>query len=615
MRNNKSKKLIQAQALFPGLLPNSLLFFFCLLFNSSAIADTQTYSLDFIYVNSNIGEAAGGHTALRFGDSVFHYQFYPDGKFLLERESWQHFLLVYHELRNRSLFIASLALQNSDYNLLKNHFTHLLMQQQQSLESQKNIQQSLFFVNELRANNKRLSIQGLGFFDRSRIPEKNKKTTALQRAVKQNLGSSFLRTEKKQLHDALYKTALTLHHSDDLVKFQKQLTLYSVVNILQQSIPLQESMIIPPLRDEKPLTQIEKEALSHHLLHMEASIISLLQSSRSDRGSALLLQVARYEIIRYSIEKGYLLTLDPFSDSAISVSVSEESSETLEKIRWQFLHEARAQKKIFIKEKDYPEIAWSLLESSRGRLYELEQGIHNKQSVRVGFGILVPSRRGELSLAEFNFKQQDLKLISAQLDANYQQISDYTDKNYAYSLIERNCATELIHSLNSAFQNHAEAEKVLGGRLNEKSGLAFIPFLFYKSVRSSYNITNEKIILSRRLQNLQKMYADENEDAFTVWLRESNTLSSTLYDVREEDTPFLFFTDDALLLRPVLGIINFSYAALYGGMAIFTLPADGGDGLYQAGRGMFYSLPELAFGNIRKGTYGYAKVSSSMASP
>ena len=522
---------------------------------------------------------------------------------------------MYHELRNRSLFIASLALQDTDYNLLKNHFTHLLMQQQQSLESQKNIQQSLFFVNELRANNKRLSIQGLGFFDRLRIPKKNKKTTALQQAIKQNLGSSFLKTQKEYLHDALYKTALTLHHSDDLVKFQKQLTLYSVLNILQQSIPLQESMIIPPLRDEKPLTQIEKEALSNHLLQMEASIISLLQSSRSDRGSALLLQVARYEIIRYSIEKGYFLTLDPFSDSAISVSVTDESNETLEKIRWQFLQEARAQKKIFIKEKDYPEIAWSLLESSRGRLYELEQGIHNKQSVRVGFGILVPSRRGELSLTEFNFKQHDLKLISAQLDSNYQKISDYTDKNYAYNLIERNCATELIRSLNSAFQSRAEAEEVLGGRLNEKSGLAFIPFLFYKNVRTSYNITHEEIILSRRLQKLEKMYADENEDAFTVWLRESNTRSSTLYNVRKEDTPFLFFTDDALLLRPVFGILNFSYALVYGGMAIFTLPADGGDGLYQAGRGMFYSLPELAFGNIRKGTYGHASVSSSTASP
>lgn len=613
MRNKKSKKLIQAQALFPGLIPHSLLFFICLLFNSSAIADTQTYSLDFIYVNSNIGEAAGGHTALRFGDSVFHYQFYPDGKFLLERESWQHFLLVYHELRNRSLFIASLALQNSDYNQLKNHFTHLLMKQQQSLESQKKIQQSLFFVNELRANNKRLSIPGLGFFDRFRIQKKNKKSTDLQRAIKQNLGSSFLKTQTKYVHDALYKTALTLHHSNDLVKFQKQLTLYSVLNILQQSTPLQESMIIPPLRDEKPLTQIEKEALSNHLLQMETSIISLLQSSRSDRGSALLLQVARYEITRYSIEKGYFLTLDPFSDSAISVSVTDESNKTLEKIRRQFLQEARAQKNIFIKEKDYPEIAWSLLESSRGRLYELEQGIHNKQSVRVGFGILVPSRRGELSLAEFNFKQHDLKLISAQLDSNYQKISDYTDKNYAYNLIERNCATELIRSLNSAFQSRAEAEEVLGGSLNEKSGLAFIPFLFYKNVRTSYNITHEEIILSRRLQKLEKMY--EDEDAFTVWLRESNTLSSTLYDVREEDTPFLFFTDDALLLRPVLGILNFSYAAVYGGMAIFTLPADGGDGLYQAGRGMFYSLPELAFGNIRKGTYGYAKVSSSTASP
>jgi hypothetical protein len=86
-------------------------------------------------------------------------------------------------------------------------------------------------------------------------------------------------------------------------------------------------------------------------------------------------------------------------------------------------------------------------------------------------------------------------------------------------------------------------------------------------------------------------------------LRESNTLSSTLYESRSKDTPFLFFTDDSLLLRPLLGALNVGYAALYGVAGIVRLPFDNGVSFNQAARGAFYSLPELAFGNIRKGSY------------
>jgi len=37
------------------------------------------------------------------------------------------------------------------------------------------------------------------------------------------------------------------------------------------------------------------------------------------------------------------------------------------------------------------------------------------------------------------------------------------------------------------------------------------------------------------------------------------------------------------------------------------MPIDGGERFYQGLRGMFYSIPELFFSNIRKGTYGFAE--------
>jgi len=80
-----------------------------------------------------------------------------------------------------------------------------------------------------------------------------------------------------------------------------------------------------------------------------------------------------------------------------------------------------------------------------------------------------------------------------------------------------------------------------------------------------------------------------------------------LYMRRNEDTPFIFFTDDARLLRPIFGVTNLLWGAANGIGGLFTLPIDGGERFYQGLRGMFYSLPELFFSNIRKGTYGFAE--------
>lgn len=81
-------------------------FIVSIFFSASAVAADSVElpeedRIDFLYIDANAGEAAGGHTALRLGDSVFHYQFFPDDTFLLVRESWDSFRFLYND---RSLF-------------------------------------------------------------------------------------------------------------------------------------------------------------------------------------------------------------------------------------------------------------------------------------------------------------------------------------------------------------------------------------------------------------------------------------------------------------------------------------------------------------------------------
>ena len=99
------------------------------------------------------------------------------------------------------------------------------------------------------------------------------------------------------------------------------------------------------------------------------------------------------------------------------------------------------------------------------------------------------------------------------------------------------------------------------------------------------------------------MYAEENDAA--VFFSEFNTLSARDYKFNEQDSLFLFFTDDNILSRPLLGAGNLLMSlgfGLYGGL---VFPFDSGKALRKATMGAVMSLPVLVFFNIRKGSYQY----------
>ena len=124
-------------------------------------------------------------------------------------------------------------------------------------------------------------------------------------------------------------------------------------------------------------------------------------------------------------------------------------------------------------------------------------------------------------------------------------------------------------------------------------------------IAEHFSVQDREVFFSRRLRQLDELY--ENGNVLLIKARESNIFSSTLYMHRNEDTTFVFFTDDAWLLRPIFGVTNLLWGAANGIGGLFTMPIDGGERFYQGLRGMFYSLPELFFSNIRKGTYGFAE--------
>jgi hypothetical protein len=108
---------------------------------------------------------------------------------------------------------------------------------------------------------------------------------------------------------------------------------------------------------------------------------------------------------------------------------------------------------------------------------------------------------------------------------------------------------------------------------------------------------------SHREHELARLLAED--PGLARRLGEAVTLSSTIYTPRLRDSTFLFFTDDVFWRRPLLGFANLGYAAGNGVLGLVAAPFDGARRLRAAGSGLWYSLPELAFFNIRKGTFDY----------
>lgn len=581
-----------------------LLFLFlpCSLLATDLFDPGEEGSLDLLYINANAGEAAGGHTALRLGDAVFHYQFFPDETFLLVRDSWGSFRFLYNDLHNRSISIATLPLVESTQVKTRHHFTELLARQQQFFDELEQAQiQKKYFVRLLEGNFD-FAVNGLGFFNSSPSANVN---SQLRRQIAANLGGDFLSSSVADAEHSVQEIISMINSGVDVPYQQllEALSLRAALRVLDEDSQLDKQALIPAMGWEKSLSTEEADALQQFGHYLQASIIGLLQSSRPDRGESLLLQTARYLAVQHSLETLRLVTLNPFFETVRTVELKGADLEEgkLDHLQNGLQRQANRRRELFLQIKEHPEISCSLLEMSRARAWELSRVSDSHHQVRILVRPVLPAKPALVSLKNLRPDKDTLQAALRQLDVTIAALYNKRDAEYGYNLILRNCATELIRSLNSSFPDRKTGEITLGGWMEADDALVFIPFLFYNEATSAFAVSKEQLLPARRLRNLEKLYAEEND--LRVWLRESNTFSSTLYEPRTKDTPFLFFTDDSFFLRPVLGLFNVGYATLHGIASVFTLPFDGGEGLNQAGRGIFYSLPELTFGNIRKGSY------------
>src|SRR5262249_8955639 len=237
------------------------------------------------------------------------------------------------------------------------------------------------------------------------------------------------------------------------------------------------------------------------------------------------------------------------------------------------------------------------VEEAGNRLLELRAAVAEDRDLRVSADPLVPSRGAPWpDVVVPDVTAEELGESLTRVTAAERRFADHLDRRCGYNLVTHNCVSELFQTVDTA---HVE----LGGRIDPTRSLDFIPFLSARAVNDAWPVAEETTLRSYRRTRLDDMYGQENP--LRVWLRECNVLTSTIYSRNADDSFFVFFTDDVVAPRPLLGTVNLVAGLGAAAAGVPLLPFDGGRMLVAGVRGAVFSLPELAFVNLRKGSFDH----------
>ncbi|MCP4579666.1 MAG: hypothetical protein GY846_25625, partial [Deltaproteobacteria bacterium] len=585
--------------------------------------------LQFIYIDANVGGSSGGHSALRIRNTIYHFQYFPSGLFKLVREQWPHFRYIYNDLENRTLYVAHIHIENRDLQMLQESLDRYYLIQVAHMARLDDLTADTELLNDLSLDHNRMSVNGAGLF--SFDSPANEISKELRSAVIESYGKNYLKFAMETLDRELKKippVVLSVEPgkiSNEVYpppmasfsnKYAENRLKWAALNILNEALPIRkveltdmDHFVRPGHR--KGLTRNERHKLSAYAETLKTSVIHLPTSSRPDWGYPLLLANARYQAVMDSLKRNSLCLLDPFPESAKSVPPQTLEGDPIVTARladraWRKYRDIR--RSTFagqtLDDRALDERSYNRLEESAGRFAELEKGRLTGKTIRVAYGRLIPSRSGMVALSASNLSQQAIKQSLNQTRLNRNIYNDQLKRCYPYDLIDNNCATELIRNINTPFQSQGRITKALGGEIVPGKDFGFIPFRLFGLVNDRFRVTKVDVMPGYRKRMLLR--AAQNEpDHTSLYFRECNTLTSTLYPGVKGDTPFLFFTDDVVWLRPVYGALNGAYGLIAAALGIFTLPMDGGNLSILGLKGALYSLPELFFFNIRKGSYNY----------
>lgn len=587
-------------------------------FNS---ANASTFQ--FIYIEANEGSSSGGHVAIQFEDEVFHYQ-YTGGMTRLIRDEADSFQFDYRYLQNRTLHVADVEVTESTFHRLQTHFKQQFWDQERQFKRLQALENDILLLEWLQAQKldtdtiapKTLNVSGAGLFytpqalsndsgDCNTAAAASSVFDPLQEQIRQQYGHTFLAQLKQQLLQDIHQLTPDQANTSDYDFSQRYLDLLS--GLLAVQVVMDKRTLNRDACHQFEVTQWQLDAAKVRLLkayqqRLLKSAQTLLHRTRPDWGQALLVGLARLLVVEQTLQTGRWTFLDDFSVDAISISTQDFSQQSREmsvqrkaaelnwRQQWQMLSDGAL----------LDDLQYADLERAANRHREWQSSL-STHTLRYQGQQALPDKVLNLSASIDKPVLTELKISQAIENLNRVRpvLAAEMEAQYAYNLISRNCVTEIFRTINQALGD--ETQKQLGVKVDPDFN--FIPFTALAYVQTHYPVSNSRVLASFRTQALAGQY--EREFAPWVYLRESNVLTAELYHYNPDDAAFMFFTDDGFFLRPIYGAFNLLTGVGQSLLGLFEWPLDDGAALHNGTRGLMMSLPELAFVNIRKGSYKF----------
>jgi len=586
--------------------------------------------VDYLYVDANEGGSSGGHTALRLGGEVYHYQYESPGMLRLEAEPADGFEARYRLLENRTIRVSRIPVDDDTFALLLEEFSRRRAAEETqraclaSLHARARLLEAI--VAARRGERSGVPVAGAGFFV-DRTPAESSDGVepallALRARVADAYGAGFLDLRVGALRGEM--AALPVAGGPE----PSEPTMVDRVSCQGAASQWEDDaaglMALIALREARPLAPDAVISLAATLganerLHvaeitdaLRERLMQLVRASHPGWGFALVVGLARLAALERTLATGQWHVLDAYPPDArrlesARVAHRRETLRELEAIAAADLADARRE----LVEAPPSELALARVEATGNRLVELERALESGASLRLLAGPLLPVRPATWQQPEAAATNA---VVAAALEAAHRRERRFARafaSLHAYDLIRRNCVTELFRTIEEGVARvtppgtpiETELTRRLGGAVRVDGSLVFIPFLSAAAVEADLQVAETTELPSYRRAQLARLEATNGR--WRMWLREGNTLTSTLYRRNPDDSFFVFFTDDTLALRPVLGAVNLVAAFGSSIAGLVTLPLDHGERLGAGLRGALFSLPELAFVNIRKGSFTY----------
>jgi hypothetical protein len=579
-------------------------------------------SVDFLYVEPSGGTAGGGHFGVQLGGDVYHFQS-VEGWLRLQRWDADFFRYAYSVRENRTIQIARVEVDEQAARALGRRFDrrHGVGRKHESILGA--LVRDRQLLEHLRTPEVSRTSEGLPFRLRgSGLFEPGGPDPALRR-FRARVGARYGAGHLEKSIEALRAKLLamqpyaapagpwTLSRDDAPATGYRFSERFSDVTLELLALEaLRGGTLRPQLLRElgapaARLDPAEVQALTRLADDLEDRLLALLESRRPDRGTPILLGMARLVALQATLSFGRLTVLDAFPSDApeIDSATVERSRSFFEDLLAHEARELRRSRAALVSGPAVEEPGYQRLEEATNRFLELDGALAGGTLRLSGRRLLPegPERQGSWLLP----RVEGVNLIEQIEGARAAEIAygSAAGRVYGYDLWTHNCVTEVFRTVEAEFPG-AESELRLGGRVDPAGLLHFVPAAAYQAVLDRYRVSEIAEIPSFRRTRLEAMAARDGR--LRTRLRESNTLSSSLYRGDERDPAFLFFTEDHIWLRPLYGAFNLLTGVGQMAWGLVSAPFDGGAELAAGAEGVVFSVPELVFVNLRKGSMAYA---------